>query len=261
MKPFPVLLSIPHGGTSVPVELQGRVCLDQHGIHDDIDPFVREIYDLGDRVGTVLSTDIARTFVYLNRAPDDVPPGNPDGVVKSLTCVGQPIYTPGKELDVSLTAQLLDHYYTPYHSLVTQSVQNPAIVLGLDCHSMLSVGPDIGPDTGQQRPMICVGNVRGRACSMPMARRFADCLRDAFFLKSDEVTLNQPFAGGYITRTYGGHPLPWLQVEMNRALYLAPPWFDPSTLGMDPNRLQELNQQFAMALERFFAESSSSSPR
>ena len=25
---------------------------------------------------------------------------------------------------------------------------------------------------------------------------------------------------------FGGDPLPWLQLEMSRALYLAPPWFD-----------------------------------
>lgn len=252
MTPFPVLLSIPHGGTSVPVEVQGRVCLDQHGIHDDIDPFVREIYDLGERVVEVISTDIARTFVDLNRAPDDVPPDNPDGVVKSLTCVSQPIYTPGQELDADLTAVLLKKYYAPYHAQVTQAVQNPALALGIDCHSMLAFGPDISPDTGQERPMICVGNVRGKACSMEMAERFADCLRHAFSLGLYEVTLNQPFAGGYITRTYGGNPVPWLQVEMNRALYLNPRWFERQTLTMHTDRLQELKRQFATALELFF---------
>lgn len=255
MNTLPVLLSIPHGGTSVPVELQGRVCLDQYGIHDDIDPFVREIYDLGERVVEVVSTDIARTFVDVNRAPDDVPPGNPDGVVKSLTCVGQPIYTPGKELDANLTAQLLDTYHSPYHSRVTQAVQNPTLVLGLDCHSMRAVGPDIAPDTGHKRPILCVGNARGQACSLEMAERFADCLGNAFALDRHEVTLNQPFAGGYITRTYGGNPIPWLQIEMNRALYLDPRWFDRSTLNIDPSRLQALKIQFAAALERFFAAS------
>lgn len=252
MTPFPVLLSIPHGGPLMPVELQERVCLDQHGIHDDIDPFVREIYDLGEDVIEVIATDIARTFVDLNRAPDDVPPGNPDGVVKSMTCVSQPIYTPGKELDADLIALLLDKYYTPYHARIKQAVQNPALVLGLDCHSMLAVGPDISPDTGKQRPMICVGNVRGQACPTDMAERFADCLRYAFALEQHAVTLNRPFSGGYLTRTYGGNPIPWLQIEMNRALYLDPRWFERQTLTMDRDRLQELNGSFAAALERFF---------
>jgi formiminoglutamase len=255
MQTFPVLLSIPHGGTSVPVELQGRVCLDRHGIHDDIDPFVREIYDLGERVVEVISTDIARTFVDLNRAPDDVPPGNPDGVVKTLTCMSQPIFTSGQELDAGLTAALLDKYYLPYHSRVRHAVQRPGLVLGIDCHSMLAVGPDIGPDTGHTRPMICVGNVRGQACPTDMAEYFADCLRRAFALDQHEVTLNQPFAGGYITRTYGGNPIPWLQIELSRALYLDPRWFARQTLRMEPSRLWELNAQFAAALERFFASS------
>ena len=253
MDTFPVLLSIPHGGPCIPVELQGRVRLDQHGIHDDIDPFVREIYDLGERVVEVFSTDIARTFVDLNRAPDDVPPANPDGVVKSLTCMGQPIYTPGQEIDAALTALLLDKYYTPYHQRIARAVHNPRLVLGIDCHSMLAVGPDIGPDTGHMRPMICVGNGRGRACPTDTAERFADCLRNAFALDHHEVTLNQPFAGGYITRTYGGNPIPWLQIELNRALYLDPRWFDRPALRIDPSRLQTLKAQFTTALERFFA--------
>lgn len=183
MAPFPVVLSIPHGGTSVPVELQGRVSLDRHGIHDDSDPFVREIYDLGNRVAEVISTDIARAFVDLNRAPDDLPPANPDGLVKSLTCAGQPIYTPGKELDARLIACLIDTYHTPYHDRLERAVQKPGLVLGIDCHSMLPVGPPIGPDTGRPRPMICVGNVRGRACPMELAERFAACLRSAFCLE------------------------------------------------------------------------------
>ena len=70
--------------------------------------------------------------------------------------------------------------------------------------------------------MICVGNVQVRACPMEPAERFADCLRSAFCLEPHQVSLNQPFAVGYITRTYRGNPLPWLQVEMNRALYLDP---------------------------------------
>ncbi len=253
MTPFPVVLSIPHGGTAAPVELQGRVSLDRYGIHDDSDPFVREIYDLGERVAEVISTDIARAFVDLNRAPDDLPPANPDGLVKTLTCVGQPIYTPGKELDARLIARLIDTYYTPYHARLERAVQKPGLVLGIDCHSMLPVGPPIGPDTGQPRPMICVGNARGRACPTELAERFAACLRAAFCLEPHQVSLNQPFGGGYITRTYGGNPVPWLQVEMNRALYLDPRWFERRTLGMDPARLQELNEQFATAVADFFA--------
>ncbi|NIR50437.1 N-formylglutamate amidohydrolase, partial [candidate division KSB1 bacterium] len=63
---------------------------------------------------------------------------------------------------------------------------------------------------------------------------------------------NQPFAGGYISRHYGQSNVPWAQVELNRALYLSPPWFDRDSLTMDENRLQELKQTFEKTLILFF---------
>ena len=252
MDPLPVLLSIPHGGMDVPAEVKDRVCLSTLDIHDDIDPFVREIYDLGRKVAAVVATPIPRTFVDLNRARDDRPPQNPDGVVKTLTCVGKEIYAHGRELESALIDTLLERYYEPYHQQLRTAVRNPTVKLALDCHSMQAVGPQISPDVGQSRPLFCLGNARGQACSPETTRRLADCLRRAFELQEHEVTLNQPFSGGYITRTYGGRPLPWIQVEMNRSLYLAAPWFERETLAMDSHRLRELNRRFEMALNLFF---------
>ena len=40
-----------------------------------------------------------------------------------------------------------------------------------------------------------------------------ECLRDAF---DGDVTLNDPFAGGYITRSCGTYK-PWLQLELSRS--------------------------------------------
>ena len=252
MDTLPVLLSIPHGGMGVPAEVKDRVCLDPLDIHDDIDPFVREIYDLGQKVAAVVATHIPRTFVDLNRARDDRPPRNPDGVVKTLTCVGKEIYARGQELDAALIDTLLERYYAPYHQRLRAAVHNSTIKLALDCHSMQAVGPQISPDVGQPRPLFCLGNARGQACPPETARRLADCLRRAFELQEHEVTLNQPFSGGYITRTYGGRPLPWIQVEMNRSLYLAAPWFERETLAMDSKRLSELKRRFERALTLFF---------
>ena len=69
------------------------------------------------------------------------------------------------------------------------------------------------------------------------------------------MTINKPFSGGYITRAYGMRPVPWVQVELNRSLYLAPPWFDRAGLRMDKTRLRELNRMFEHALELYFTKS------
>jgi formiminoglutamase len=90
MRQIPVFISIPHGGTNTPPELINRVCIQPKDIFDDPAPFTREIYDLEPWVLEVIDTDIARAFVDLNRAPDDLPPKNPDGIIKSMTCYKKP---------------------------------------------------------------------------------------------------------------------------------------------------------------------------
>ena len=75
----------------------------------------------------------------------------------------------------------------------------------------------------------------------------ADCDREA-------ILLNVPFQGGYITRWHGRNfhngGLPCVQIEMNRSWYLSDPWYDPSTLTVDPQRLEDLKRRFHSALNR-----------
>ena len=85
-EPLPVVVSVPHGGRERPPELDGAVALDDTDLFADVDAFTDTIYGVSGRVAHLEIASIARTFVDLNRAPDDLPPANPDGVVKSGTC-------------------------------------------------------------------------------------------------------------------------------------------------------------------------------
>ena len=253
MRPLPVLISIPHGGEVEPEEVRGRVGLSAPDLLADSDAFTGRIYDVGEEAAVVLRARVARAFVDLNREEADRPPDNPDGVVKAATCHGVPVYRPGREPDDVLIETLLQRYYRPYHQDIADAVSGgPRIQLGLDCHSMEPVGPAIAPDSGKPRPLFCLGNRRGLTCPDDRLRRMADCLRDSFGLEPDGVSLNAPFAGGHITRTYGNRPIPWMQIEMNRKLYLADPWFNPDNLTVDPERLRWLNVRFLRALQQFF---------
>ncbi len=253
MSCFPVLLSIPHGGTEVPAEIRDRVTISAKDQFEDSDAFTQGIYGLGNEVMVQVQSPVARAFVDMNRAEEDRPPQNPDGIVKTQTCHGKAVYLPGQELDDAWTQRLLDSYYFPYHrSITTALTQNPDLQLALDCHSMEKVAPVISPDPGQPRPLICLGNNHGKSCPQEMADRLAECFREGFGLEEKDVAMNKPFAGGYITRTYGEAALPWVQVEMNRSLYLSEPWFDAETLTVQPERLQYLNQCFRKTLSLFF---------
>jgi formiminoglutamase len=251
LKPLPVLISIPHGGTEVPRELEGKISTSRGDILEDIDVFTREIYDLGSQVRRVIQTPIARTFVDLNRAPDDRPPANPDGVVKTVTCYGKQIYHQGRQLDGDQVEQLISRYYAPYHRRIRDALSQGGFEIALDCHSMAAIGPAASPDPGMRRPPICLGNAYGKTCGSEAIEKLAECLAQAYGLELGDVAINQPFAGGYITRTYGADPVPWIQVEISRALYLAQPWFNPELWEVAAERLDALRSRFYDPLECF----------
>jgi formiminoglutamase len=82
----------------------------------------------------------------------------------------------------------------------------------------------------------------------------ASCISKSYEIDRNDISLNDPFHGGYITKTYGNNSVPWIQVEMNRDLYLSDPWFDKETLTVDLAHLQKLNEQFENSLNLFFKE-------
>lgn len=245
---LPVFLSIPHGGTQQPPELAGRVCLSKKEMFDDSDAFTREIYDLGSEVVQVVSSEIARAFIDMNRAPDDRPPDNPDGVVKSATCYGHRIYREGAEPDDELVAELLERYYCPYHRALGLAATDTRVKLALDCHSMATEAPLIAPDRGGKRPLFCLSNADGLTCPNGLLEDMRCVFAEAFDCELTDVRLNQPFKGGYITRSRGRGEVPWVQVEMNRSLYLDANWFQRDTLEVERGRLKHLRDCFRAAL-------------
>ena len=234
----------------MPAELTSMACITKTDLFDDSDPFVMEMYDLGNKVERVIKTNIARAFVDLNRSPDDLPPQNPDGLIKSMTCYQKPIYT--KQPDESLQTILIDKYYKPYHDSIQQSMKELDVKFCFDCHSMASVAPNIAPDGNQtKRPAFCLSNRDGASATNETVKLLAECISECFDVKKNDISINNPFHGGYITKTHGNNPIPWIQIEMNRDLYLNEKWFDKESLTIDETKLLEINQQFENTLTLF----------
>ncbi len=254
MERLPILLSIPHGGDQIPAELEDRLLAGGKEIFEDSDAFTRQIYDLKEKVRHVVKANIARAIIDPSRSANDLPPDNPDGVIKSHTCFGKTIYKPDLQPTQAEINSLLEKYYHPFHKQI-QSIVNDRksdLELCLDCHSMEEIGPAIAPDTGKRRPVICLGNRFGEASPDEMVLKLRECLIIAFELDETDITINKPFAGGFITRNYGNNPLPWIQIEMNRKLYLKKPHFNPETLEISAEKTEDLKGRFYQALKNYF---------
>ncbi len=237
---------------AVPPELYGRIKLGYRDLFLDSDPFTRTIYDLGDSVVKVQSTGIARTFVDMNRSEDQMPPENPDGLIKSTTCHRKTVYFPKMEPDESMRRALIMRHYRPYHQAIADAMMSMDAAVGIDCHSMAARAPSISPEgPRRRRPEFCISNCDSRSASFDLAYALAICIAEAFGIPDEKVLVNSPFRGGCITEKHGSKIFPWLQVDMNRSLYMSEPWFDRDTLACSRERLLELNAMFLQALTRF----------
>ena len=265
MKPLPILVSVPHGGTEIPAGARRHCLLGLPEILADGDTWSRQLFDVSGDVLEFQAAVVGRAIVDLNRAEDDRAPANPDGVVKSRTLDGHPVWRGCEAPPPELLEKLLERQYRTYHRELEERAARPGLEFAVDCHTMLPEAPPGGPGSGQPRPLICLSNRGGaggedvgEGVSAPPAllRSFGKAFEAAFadlWEPADGrnfVSLNDPFRGGYITRRHGlGTPLPWIQVELNRCLYLDenPPATDlpPSHIG---RRVDDLKTRFLRVL-------------
>ena len=184
--------------------------LSRQQIVDDGDEGAGEIYNLETHVVGFVGTDIARAIVDVNRAGDDF---RKDGVVKTHTCWEVPIYrsVPSE----GTVKKLIENYHLPYHEQL-HDLASRGVRLGIDCHTMASEGPPVGPDTGRERPILCLSNADG---TLPDAwlKDLADCLESAFGMPP---AINNPFKGGFIIRSHSAE-LPWVQLEVSRKPFMS----------------------------------------
>ena len=255
--PLPIVQSIPHAGFGVPIEVVKSLALSERDIYNDCDLWADQHYDFahpelagadGPARGAlaVVTTDIARALVDVNRKPDDLK--NPDGMVKSLSSYGVPTYL--GELSRPEILTLRARYYQPYHRRMEAALATYAgrTLLLLDCHNMAQRSPDAYAHAGKARPLICLANLgdssgerkRGGTAvtCAPHLLRAAGEIAEALFadmtlLEPDGpvpvVGLNQPFPGGYIIRRYTRgqpHASPIatapgaIMIEVNRGLFV-----------------------------------------
>ena len=256
---LPFIVSIPHGGLTVPPEVADRCALTDEEIFDESDAYSLELYGVSDIVLGEVTQEVARAIVDLNRPPEELPPEAEDGAVKALTSFNRPVWRPDATPDRDLQKTLLERHYHSYHRELGALLEahRGEVRLLIDCHTMSSVGPPAAMDAGEPRPLICLGNLgseegaagRSGRTSLPepLILRLRDIMAEVFssdpVAAGDEelIALNRPFVGGHITSHYSSKGFRVVQIELSKALYLDDRWFDAGEGAIDEGRLMEIN--------------------
>ncbi len=221
------------------------------------------LYDFKDKVAAHVTTPVARAILDVNRAPDDLPPENPDGIIKTITLQGKSVYKKEKFPEDDIINILLKKYYFPYHTEITSLLKKHDITLALDCHTMLEHAPATNNNPGQARPLVCLsngGDEKGSplrkgslvTCLPEWIQALASSFRDVFNGEC-ALAINSPFTGGYISQHhYRTTGIPWIQIELNRKLYVSNGYFDAKRLHVESERIMELRKKILSAIERFW---------
>jgi N-formylglutamate deformylase len=221
----PILLSIPHCGTSFPEEIADEYVETLARDPDDTDYFVDRLYDFASDMGISTITAVySRWVIDLNRDPSDKPLYGDGRIITSLcpvtTFLGEPLYRDGrKEVASQEITRRVEQYYRPYHDKVRElldSIRNEfGKVLLWECHSIRQHVRTVYPDP---IPDLILGDNEGRSCNKQFVRIALEGLKQGSY----ELNHNQPFKGGYITRHFGNPAdhIHALQLEMTKCRYM-----------------------------------------
>lgn len=241
-KRIPILVSIPHCGTSFPEELINEYNPALIHAPDDTDWFVNQLYDFAPAMGITMITSVySRWVIDLNRDPQNKPLYTDGRIITSLcpatNFLGEPLYIDNrKSVNDQDVSQRLDNYYWPYHHelirLISALKSEFGKLLIWDAHSIRQVVRTIREE---KFPDLILGDVNLTSASKEIIESaFQNLGKSSYTLKH-----NDPFIGGFITREYG-KPLDdqhALQLEMSKINYM-----DDTEARYDNFRAEEMRK-------------------
>jgi N-formylglutamate deformylase len=201
----PLLISLPHDGSFIPVDIAERM----HPAAQrspDTDWHVGRLYEpLARALGaSVLKPLASRYVIDLNRPVDGhaLYPGQREtSLVSTVGFDGEPLYRDGHEPDQDEVQRRINEYWRPYHEALAQELarlhaEHGRVVLW-EGHSIRSHVPMLFDG---RLPDFNLGTAAGASCELALQQRLQTCLEAQTRFS---VAVNGRFKGGYITRQYG----------------------------------------------------------
>jgi N-formylglutamate amidohydrolase len=239
----PFVFNSPHSGRTYPAAFLKASRLSAPALRKSEDAYVDLLLAGVVEIGaTLMHAHFPRAYLDLNREPYELDPALFSGTLPdyanthSLRVVGglgtiarvvneqEEIYR--SQLPVSAALERINRLYKPYHAalsgLLAEARQGFGYAVLIDFHSMPSYQ---GDPSNIQKADFVLGDRFGTSCPREMVRTIERFLSGLGY----RVTLNKPYAGGYITEHYGNPAdgVHALQIEVNRALYM-----DEDTLAL-----------------------------
>ncbi|HEX2117163.1 MAG TPA: N-formylglutamate deformylase [Alphaproteobacteria bacterium] len=225
----PVLISVPHAGTTIPAEIAARMTTEALDL-PDTDWHVPLLYDFARQLGAgLIVATHSRYVIDLNRDPSGKPlyPGADNTELVPLTTFNRDaVYRSGLGPDDDEVAQRVSRYWRPYHDklageLETLKARHGVAVLW-DAHSIPSMVPRFFRG---KLPDLNLGSAKGTSAAPDLIEAVARMLKTTNAFSS---VVDGRFTGGYITRRFGQprSGVHALQLELGQACYMdeSPPY-------------------------------------
>ena len=199
------------------------------------DAFVDRLFAAAPPLGApLLAARVPRACIDLNRAADDLDPAliagasrrflNPRiaaglGVIPRVVGDGRPIMQ--RKLTLAEAQRRIEDYWHPYHERLRALIAGSRARFGWRSFRLpldAARGAERRAAVRGRRPDVVLGDRFGAACG----RWLIEAADRLFAAAGFAVARNTPFAGGYITQTYGRphQGVQALQIEIDRSLYM-----------------------------------------
>ena len=232
----PLLVSLPHVGTTIPDALKPRL-VERALAAEDADWHLDRLYAFARELGAgVIVPRHSRYVIDLNRPPENTPMyagANNTELCPTRFFSGEPLYRDGQAPDEADVRQRVATYWQPYHDALRAELDRlrdqHGHALLWDGHSIQSELPWLFEGT---LPDLNLGTASGNACAPALRAALAEVLQSQ---TEFTVAIDGRFKGGHITRHYGqpAQRIHAVQLEQCWCSYMreAPPYAWDATLA------------------------------